>query len=92
MIVGVSTDDAATHDAWIAKLGLTFTLVADTEGVAVNAYGAVAQPPGEWQGKPIRIARTTFLIGPDGVIERVWEKVKAAGHAQEVLAALRESL
>ena len=39
MVVGVSADTAASHDAWIAKLGIPFTLVADPERVAINAYG-----------------------------------------------------
>jgi peroxiredoxin Q/BCP len=88
VIVGVSDDDVASHDAWIEKLGIPFTLVSDAERTALNAYGVYVER--EYNGnKYMGIARTTFLIGPDGVIERVWEGVKPAGHAGEVLAALR---
>jgi peroxiredoxin Q/BCP len=90
VIVGMSNDDVASHDAWIAKLGIPFQLVADTEHVALEAYGVWGEK--EWDGKRyMGINRTTFLVRPDGVIARVWESVKPAGHAEEVLAALRES-
>jgi len=86
----VSSDTVASHDAWIAKLGIPFALVADPERVAINAYGVHRDV--EYEGKVYpTIARTTFLIGPNGAIERVWEKVKPAGHAEEVLEALRTS-
>ena len=84
----MSDDDVASHDAWIDKLGLPFRLVADTEHLALEAYGVWGER--EYQGhRYMGIARTTFLIGRDGLIERVWEGVKPAGHAAEVLAALR---
>ena len=84
----MSDDDVAAHDAWIEKLGIPFRLVADTDRVALDAYGVYGER--EWQGnKYMGIARTTFLIDPDGRIARVWEAVKPAGHAEEVLAALR---
>jgi len=86
----VSGDTVASHDAWIAKLGIPFTLVADPERVALEAYGVAREV--EYEGKTYpTVARTTFLIGPNGAIERVWEKVKPAGHAEEVLEALRAS-
>jgi peroxiredoxin Q/BCP len=78
----------ASHDAWIAKLGIPFRLVSDTEHKALDAYGVYGER--EYGGnKFMGIFRTTFLIGPDGVIKQVWEGVKPAGHADEVLAALR---
>lgn len=89
MIVGVSDDSVAKHDAWIAKLGIPFRLVADTEQVALNAYGVYGER--QFAGRRFMgTFRTTFLIAPDGVIRRVWEGVKPQGHADEVLAALRE--
>lgn len=86
----MSGDSVASHDAWIAKLGIPFTLVADPERVALVAYGVDRDV--EYEGKTYKsVARTTFLIGPNGAIERVWEKVKPAGHTEEVLEALRAS-
>ncbi len=84
----MSGDTVASHDAWIAKLGIPFTLVADPEHVALEAYGVWGER--EYNGhKYMGIFRTTFLVGPNGAIERVWESVKPAGHAEEVLEALR---
>jgi peroxiredoxin Q/BCP len=88
VIVGVSGDDVASHDAWVEKLGIPFTLVADPEHVALEAYGVWGER--EWNDhKYMGTARTTFLIAPNGSIERVWENVKPAGHADEVIEALR---
>ena len=85
----MSGDDVATHDAWIEKLGIPFQLVADPDHVALEAYGVWGER--EWQGnKYMGVARTTFLIGRDGRIERVWEGVNPTGHAEEVLEALRD--
>ena len=89
-MVGVSADTVAAHDAWIVKLGIPFTLVSDPDHVALEAYGVWGER--DFQGhKYMGIARTTFLIATNGSIERVWEKVKPAGHAEEVLEALRAS-
>jgi peroxiredoxin Q/BCP len=89
-VVGVSGDTVASHDAWIEKLGIPFTLVADPDHVALEAYGVWGER--EYNGhKYMGIFRTTFLVGPNGAIERVWENVKPAGHAEEVLEALRAS-
>ncbi len=90
MVVGVSADTVESHDAWIEKLGIPFTLVSDPERETITAYGVDKDV--EYEGKLYHsIARTTFLIAPNGSIERVWEKVKPAGHAEEVLEALRTS-
>jgi thioredoxin-dependent peroxiredoxin len=72
----------------VEKLGIPFTLVADPSHVALEAYGVWGER--EYNGnKYMGILRTTFLIGPNGSIERVWESVKPTGHAEEVLDALR---
>jgi len=84
----VSGDDVASHDAWVEKLGIPFTLVADPDHVALEAYGVWGER--EYNGhKYMGILRTTFLIAPNGSIERVWEQVKPAGHAEEVIEALQ---
>jgi thioredoxin-dependent peroxiredoxin len=88
VIVGVSPDTVAKHEKFIAKHALSLILAADTDQIAANAYGV-------WKEKSMYgrtymgIERSTFLIGPDGVIRQVWPKVKVKGHAAEVLAAAR---
>ena len=84
----MSGDDVASHDAWVEKLGIPFTLVADPDHVALEAYGVWGER--EYNGnKYMGVFRTTFLIAPNGAIERVWENVHPVGHADEVLEALR---
>ena len=71
------------------KFGLPFTLLADVDHRVAEAYGSWVEK--ENYGKKYwGTARTTFLVGPDGRIARVWPKVKPEGHAAEVLAALDE--
>jgi peroxiredoxin Q/BCP len=87
---GVSPDGAGRHVAFKAKFGLPFTLLSDEDHAAAEAYGA-------WQEKVnygksyMGIVRSTFLVGPDGRVAAAWPKVKAEGHAAQVLAAIREA-
>jgi peroxiredoxin Q/BCP len=86
---GVSPQGAASKKAFREKFELPFTLLADEGHVVADAYGAWVEK--ENYGKKYwGVARSTFLIGPDGRIARVWPKVKAEGHAEQVLAALDE--
>jgi peroxiredoxin Q/BCP len=89
VVLGVSPDDVASHQKFKAKFSLPFPLLAD-EGHAVaeadGAWGEKSMYGRKYQG----ILRTTFLIGGDGKISRVFEKVNPKGHAAEVLAALNE--
>jgi peroxiredoxin Q/BCP len=86
---GVSPQGAASKRAFREKFGLPFTLLADEEHQVAEAYGTWIEK--ENYGKKYwGNSRTTFLIGPDGRIAKVWPKVKAEGHAAEVLAALDE--
>jgi thioredoxin-dependent peroxiredoxin len=86
----MSDDTPEALDRWIAKLGYPFMLVSDTDHSTIEKYGVWGER--EFAGhKYMGIARTTFLIGPDGRIEKVWEKVKPQGHASEVVEALREA-
>jgi peroxiredoxin len=87
-IVGVSTDNAAKHDKFKAKHDLNFTLAADTDAALAQAFGVWVEK--SMYGKTsLGTERSTFLIGPDGVIRRVWRKVKVPGHAAQVLQAAR---
>jgi thioredoxin-dependent peroxiredoxin len=87
VVLGVSTDKVKSHDKFVAKYNLPFTLLADDEKKIVQAYGVWG--PRTFMGmKYTGTARATFLIGPDGKIKKIWPKVKPAEHWQEVLAAL----
>ncbi|WP_439560251.1 thioredoxin-dependent thiol peroxidase [Roseinatronobacter sp.] len=87
-VVGVSKDTVAKHDKFITKHDLGVALVSDAEGDVCERYGVWVEK--NMYGKiSMGIERATFLIGSDGKIIRVWRKVKAKGHAQEVLEALR---
>ena len=87
-IVGVSPDPAASHYKFKKKYGLDFALVADTEKAMLEAYGVWTEKS-MYGRKYMGVERTTFLIGADGKIAKVWNKVKVPGHAEEVLAAAR---
>ena len=87
VILGVSTDSEKSHDKFVAKFKLPFTLLVDDDKKIVNDYGVYG--PKTFMGvKYNGTSRVTFLIGPDGKIKKVWPKVKPADHAEEVLAAL----
>ena len=86
-ILGVSKDTPRKHDRFKAKYGLGFTLASDEGGEMLERYGVWIEKT-LYGRQYMGIDRATFLIGPDGVIRRVWRKVKVAGHAEAVLAAL----
>lgn len=86
---GVSRQGAESKRAFRAKYGLPFTLLSDEDHAATETYGAWVEKE-NYGKKSMGTARTTFLIDPEGRIARVWTKVKADGHADEVLAALDE--
>ena len=84
-VLGVSQDDAEAHQAFRKKYGLRVRLLTDSDRKAHHAYGAWGERPGRGEG----VIRSTFLIGPDGRVEKSWYFVKPDGHALEVLSALR---
>jgi peroxiredoxin Q/BCP len=87
VVLGVSTDPVKSHDKFVAKFKLPFTLLADEDRQIVQAYGVWGQK--SFLGrKYMGTHRITFLIGPDGKIKKIWPKVKPGEHAEEVLAAL----
>lgn len=89
VVWGISPQDARSHARFRAHNALTFPLLVDVEHRVADRYGA-------WVEKTLygrrywATARMTFLVGPDGRIARIWEKVRPDGHALEVLAAVRE--
>ncbi|MEA3246806.1 MAG: thioredoxin-dependent thiol peroxidase [Gemmatimonadota bacterium] len=88
VILGASPDSVKSHVKFKQKYDLPFTLLADEDHKVAEAYGVWVEKS-MYGRKYMGIERTTFIIGPDGRIARVFEKVKAAGHAAEVEAALR---
>lgn len=88
-ILGVSVLDEKSKAKFAAKYSLTFPLLADADHAVADKYGA-------WQERSMYgrtymgVARTTYLIGPNGRVARRWDKVKVDGHADEVLDAVTE--
>lgn len=88
VVIGVSKDTVAKHDKFVAKHDLGVMLVSDAEGDVCERYGAWVEK--NMYGKvSMGIERATFLIDSDGRIAKLWRKVKAKGHAAEVLDAVR---
>lgn len=87
VIVGVSPDPSKAQAKFKTKFDLPFTLLADTEHKAAEAYG-VWKEKSMYGKKYMGVDRTTFVIDPAGKILRVFPKVKVEGHAEEVLAAI----
>jgi peroxiredoxin Q/BCP len=87
VVLGVSPDGVTSHGKFKAKYQLPFPLLADEDHAVAEAYGAWGEK--SMYGRKYRgILRTTFVIGADGRIKKVFQKVKPKGHAAEVLAAL----
>ena len=87
VVLGVSVDPVKAHDKFVEKFKLPFPLLADEEKRIVQAYGVWGQK--SFMGRKfLGIHRVTFLIGPDGRIQKIWPEVKPEEHAAEVLAAL----
>ena len=86
-VLGVSILDGASKAKFAKKYGLSFPLLADEDHAVAEKYG-VWQEKSLYGRKFMGIARTTYLIGPDGKVLRRWDKVKVDDHADEVLAAL----
>jgi thioredoxin-dependent peroxiredoxin len=87
VVLGVSPDTEKKHGKFKEKYGLPFTLLADPEHEVAERYGTWGEK--RYMGKTFwGVSRTTFLIGPDGKVAKVFPKVKPAAHADDVLAAL----
>ncbi|HEY6510109.1 MAG TPA: thioredoxin-dependent thiol peroxidase [Vicinamibacterales bacterium] len=85
-VLGVSILDEKSKAKFAAKHGLTFPLLADADHAVAEKYG-VWQEKMRYGRKYMGIARTTYLIGPDGKVVQRWDKVKVDGHADEVATA-----
>jgi thioredoxin-dependent peroxiredoxin len=88
VILGVSPDDVKSHEKFKNKFTLPFSLLADHDHKVCDLYGVWG--PKKMMGREYDgVIRTTFLIGPNGMILKVWEQVKPDGHSGQVLEALK---
>ncbi len=88
-IIGISRDSVTAHDKFKKKHELPFTLGSDEDGKVCEKYGVWVEKS-MYGRKYMGIERATFLIDGKGIIRTVWHKVKVAGHADAVLAAVAE--
>lgn len=87
VVLGVSPDSPASHGKFKTKYSLPFRLLADPGKGILKAYGAWGEK--NMYGKKVEgVLRSTFVIGPDGVVKAAFPRVKPEGHAQEILAVL----
>jgi peroxiredoxin Q/BCP len=90
VVIGVSRDSVAKHDAFAKKHGITIQLASDEDGAVCEAYGV-------WKEKSLYgrsfmgIERSTFLIGPDGKVLQAWRKVKVPDHCAVTLKAAKDA-
>jgi thioredoxin-dependent peroxiredoxin len=87
-IVGISKDSVKSHDNFVAKYEFPFTLLADTEGKACEAFGAIVEKS-LYGRKYMGIDRCTWLFDDKGKLRQVWRGVKVKGHAAAVLDAVK---
>lgn len=87
-VIGMSPDSVKSHDKFKNKHGLDVALVSDESKETLQAYGVWVEKS-MYGRKYMGVDRSTFLIGADGKVKKVWRKVKVPGHAQEVLEAAR---
>jgi len=87
VILGVSPDDVGSHQKFKKKFGLPFNLLADTEKAVVQKY-EVWKEKSMYGRKYMGVERTTFVIGPDGKIRKVFPKVSVTGHVDAVFSEI----
>jgi thioredoxin-dependent peroxiredoxin len=87
-VIGISPDDAASHQRFRNKYGLRFPLLTDADHTVMDAWGAWGEKT-RYGRKSVGVLRSTFLLDEDGRVERAWHDVKADGHAASVLAELK---
>ena len=84
IVLGVSPDSSKSHQKFIDKYNLPFSLIADEDKAVIKAFGVWG--PKKFMGKEYDgVHRTTFIIDEDGVIEKVFSKVKTKGHTNQIL-------
>ena len=87
VVLGINTDDAKAHEKFATKHNLPFPLLIDADGAVGTAYDSYGLK--KFMGKEFMgVMRNTFVIAPDGTIEKIYKKVKPEGHAATILADL----
>lgn len=86
-VLGISAGDETSHQKFAEKYGLPFTLLSDTDISVSQTYGVYGEK-NLYGRKFMGISRVTFLIDKEGIVRKVWPKVKPDGHANEVLEAV----
>jgi peroxiredoxin Q/BCP len=90
VLLGISADTSTAQKKFQHKFSLPFPLLADPDKKIASLFGVVKEK--NMYGKKVKgIARTTFVIGPDGKIQHIFNNVKPEGHATEVLAYLKSA-
>lgn len=89
VVLGVSTNSAESHQRFRAKYDLGFPLLVDDGATVATAYGAWGEKV-LYGRKFVGMIRSTFIIGPDGLLLRVWKRARAKEHGEVVRAAIRD--
>ncbi len=90
LVFGISPDSASSHSKFKGKYSLPFALLADENKAVLKSYGAFGKKV--MYGREVEgVIRSTFIVGADGLVRKVFPKVKPEGHAAEVLAALKNA-
>jgi len=88
-VLGVSTDDVASHQKFRDKFQLNFPLLADVDRKVVEAYGAWREK-NMYGKKSMGVQRSTYLIDAEGKIRKIWKKVSVDGHDEKVIEELKK--
>ena len=89
-VLGISRDSQKSHAHFCDKFGFKFDLISDVDETLCKAFGVI-QMKNMYGKKVLGIVRSTFLIDPTGTIREIWRPVKVPGHADAVLAALKQA-
>jgi thioredoxin-dependent peroxiredoxin len=89
MVFGISPDTVASHEKFKAKMAFPFELLSDPDQKVSNLFG-VYKEKSMYGRKYMGVERSTFVIDGKGVLRHEWRKVKVKGHAEAVLAAVKE--
>lgn len=91
VVLGISPDDVASHAKFRDKYALNFPLLADDDHAVAEKFGAWREK-NMYGKKSMGVQRSTFLIGPDGKVVKLWKRVSVDGHDAEVLSAVRNAM
>lgn len=89
IIIGISRDSLKSHDKFIEKYQLPFILLSDENEIVCNLYGVLKEKT-MFGKKCFGIERSTFLIDENGIIKKIYRKVKVAGHIEDLICSINE--